>query len=470
MSVNVHATGLAACLFPASLLAAPVGTNTGFENGLTGWTSSNVLVETKSAFEGTKRLNLKNGFVSQTFSGLVAGQRHTVRLAYMAQAGTGTLADARVKIDGVAIGEIHNGQTNEYLSCNGFEFIPAATTAVLRVESLETGSAGLLIDAVRIEAGGLPLPPEMNWLNLKVMTDTRGGRALVNGGFESAIGSPTNDPNNSGPVGNEHLCGSSLPGWLVTRENVDVIQFDSANAPEGANALDTSGHGPGGIAQTITGLAPGMAYTVSFGYARHIYWGTADMTGDFLANGKIVASLVRTIYQTWDQGYSLMQIPVIAGQDGKLTVEVRSTTLDQGGNIIYDDFRISKGGDFFTKWAGKYGVAPSLSGNDDGDSFSNGMEFALRLDPRVRDAGPMMVVEGGVRTLRVPVSGEALAQGFVLRLESSRNLADWALAGISGSGITLASDSSLPGTDGERIYRIPDAEGRIFWRHALTPP
>lgn len=457
-------------LSPASLLAAPVGVNTGFESGLTGWTNSNVAVETGGAFEGTKRLNLKNGFVSQTVSGLVAGQRHTVRLAYMAPAGTGNLADARVKIDGAAIGEIHNGQTNEYLNCNGFEFIAAAATAVLRIESLETGSDGLRIDAVRIEAGGLPSPPEMNWADLKVMTDTRGGRALVNGGFESAIGSPTSDPNNSGPAGNEHLCGASLPGWLVTRENVDVIRFNSANEPEGANALDISGHGPGGIAQTITGLVPGAAYTVSFWYARHIYWGTGDMTGEFLANGQVVTSLVRTISQTWEDGYALASIPVVAGQDGRLTVEVRSTILDQGGSIIYDDFRILKGGDFFGKWAAKFGVTASLSGNDDGDSFSNGMEFALRLDPTVRSDGPLMVLENGVRRLRVPVSGEALAQGFVLRLECSRDLSDWAFAGVSGSGITLESDSSAPGIDGERVYRFQAGESGIFWRHALMNP
>ena len=202
MSGYIHARWLAAFLSPASLLAAPVGTNTGFESGLTGWTNSNVAVETGGAFEGTKRLNLKNGFVSQTVSGLVAGQRHKVRLAYIWTGANYLLGHARVKIDGVAIGEIHNGQTTEYLSCNGFEFIAAAATAVLRVESLETGTNGLRIDAVRIETGGLPLPPEKAWADLQVMTDARGGRALVNGGFESAIGSPTNDPNNSGPAGN----------------------------------------------------------------------------------------------------------------------------------------------------------------------------------------------------------------------------------------------------------------------------
>ena len=455
----------ASLLVPVTIAAAPVGTNTGFEQGLTGWTNSNVAVETGAAFEGTKRLNLKNGFISQSFSGLVAGQIHKVRLAYIWVGEEGSLGHARVKIDNAVIGEIHNGQTEEYLSANGFEFTPTATTAELRVESLETSADGLRIDAVWIEAGGMPPPPEEAWGALQVMADARGGRALVNGGFESPIGNPATDPDNSGPPGNEHLSGFSLPGWRVTRENVDVIQFDNANAPEGANTVDAGGHGPGGIAQTITGLTPGAAYTFSFLHARHIGWGDADMTGEVLANGKIVAQLVRTIQQTWDQPYSLVEIPVIAGQNGKLTFEIRSTTNDQGGNIVFDDFRISEGGDFFGKWAGGYELTASLSGNDDGDGFTNGLEFALGLNPTAIQLGPGLVLDGGFSKLKVPVSGEATAQGFGLRLDCSRDLTDW-----ENHGVTLESDSSVRGITGERVYRFPPGQPRMFWRHVLTGP
>jgi len=67
---------LAAFVLPMAISAAPVGVNTGFENGLTGWMHNNVAVESIEAFEGSKRLNLQNGYISQTFSGLVAGQVH----------------------------------------------------------------------------------------------------------------------------------------------------------------------------------------------------------------------------------------------------------------------------------------------------------------------------------------------------------------------------------------------------------
>ena len=467
LSVSFYSPLFAAFLFPGGLFGAPVGLNPGFEEDLTGWTSADVTVETGFAFEGTKCLNLANGFIEQTFSELVVGQVHTVRLAYLAQAGTGDLADARVKIDGVQIGEIHNGQADKYLSANGFEFVPGATTAVLRIESLESGSAGLLVDNVRIEVGGLPLPPEESWADLTPVADARGGRALVNGGFESPIGDPTGNPNIAGEF-NELLSGDALPGWRVTRENVDVIQFNQANAPEGTNVLDVGGSGPGGIAQTITGLIPGGAYTVSFLHARHIGWYNGNMTGEVLANRQVVTSLVRTISQKWSDGYSLVEVPVLAGPDGKLTLEVRSTTPDLGSSIVFDDLRISEGGDFFGKWADEYGATASLAANDDGDAFSNGMEFMLRLNPMIWDEGPVMVLENGVRSLRVPVSGRALAQGFVLRLECSRDLSDWEVAGVSGSGATLESDSSAPGVDGERVYRFQAGENRLFWRHALT--
>lgn len=458
-------TPLLAFLVTGMACGAPVGVNTGFENGLTGWTNADVVLETGSAYGGTKRLNLQNGFISQSVSGLVAGQVHTVRLAYIRVGAEFPLGSARVMIDGQVIGEIHSGQTNEYLSANGFEFIPVATSAILRIESQETSSNGLRIDAVRIVTGALPPPPAASWSSLMVATDSRGGRKFVNGGFESAIGNPVTDPNNSGPVGNEHLSGASLPGWRVTRENVDVIQYGQANAPEGTNALDTGGRGPGGIAQTITGLSPGMVYTVSFFHARHIYWGTEDMTGMVLANGNVVATLVRTIQQTWNDGYELVEIPVIAGQDGKLTLEVRSTNTDLGGNIIYDDFRISQGGDLFGKWAASHGVAASLTGNEDRDGFSNGMEFALGLDPVTWDTGPQLSVEDGIQKMRITVSGEALAQGFLLEFDSSRDLQDW-----ENSGAVLESDASAPGITGERVYAFPANAPRMFWRHVLTTP
>ncbi len=62
-----------------------------------------------------------------------------------------------------------------------------------KIETLEAGSAGLLLDFVRIEEGPVPPPPEQAWANLAEVPDSRGGRALVNGGFDSPLENPASD-------------------------------------------------------------------------------------------------------------------------------------------------------------------------------------------------------------------------------------------------------------------------------------
>jgi hypothetical protein len=447
--------------------AAPTGTNLGFESGLTGWTSSDVAIITTKVHAGTRSLALKNGFIQQTFTGLTPGQLHTVKLAYRDDTPQSwILSDARIRIDGAVIGEIHNGQSHEYLEAAGFEFTPAASTATLRIESLDPGPEGLLVDDIRIVNGGVPPPPAHAWSGLTAVNDSRGGRRLANGSFEDPTSNPATDPDNSGPAGNPHLAGLALPGWRVTRENVDLIEFSGANPPHGSKAVDLGGHGPGGIAQTVTGLQPGAVYTLSFRYARHTSWGTADMTGEVFANGRRVASLVRTISQTWNQSYALKEIPVLASAEGKLTVELRSTTIDQGGNIVYDDVRLKPGGDGLLAWSVFHGVNSGLAADDDRDNLANGLEFLFGSDPKSPTMPP--VLQGG--TLRVPISGLALSQGYDHKLWTSRTLAAWQDAGTPGSGMTMLSDSSAPGTDGERRFAPAAGETRLFWRHELAPP
>jgi hypothetical protein len=451
--------------------AVPTGINLGFENGNAGWTFHLAGIETGPSHDGTHHADLRNGHIEQTFTGLAPGERHTLRLAYLSQASSGQIHHAEILIDGKVIGGLHlgrasSGETQEYLSASTFEFTPAATSAVLRIRSLQSGSAGLLIDGVRIDAGPPPAPPAAAWSSLTAVADARGGRRLVNGGFESAIGTPAASPDNCGPAGNDHLSGLALPGWRVTRGNVDVVQYDNAIAPEGANALDTNGHGPGGIAQTITGLAPGAVYTFSLLHARHLYWGTAPMTGEVLANGRQVALLTRTIDQAWDDGYALAEIPVLASATGTLTLEIRSTTTDQGGNILYDDLRLKAGGNAFQAWALHHGVTASTQADDDQDGLVHAAEFLLRGDPRAATALPML--QGN--QIRVPLSGLARSAGFTHVLKTTRNLTTWQTAGTAGSGVTLLSDSSAPGTDGTRIYQVASGETRLFWRHEVTAP
>ncbi|WP_193212168.1 hypothetical protein [Luteolibacter marinus] len=446
--------------------AAPTGTNLGFESNLNGWENAGVSIKNSKAYAGSRCLELKAGHIQQTISGLQAGAPHVLALAYRNNTGQDyNLSHARLLIDGNTIAEIHNGILSDYIDREGFEFIPATSSAVLRIESLGPGPEGFLIDAIRITTGSLAPPPQHDWSSLTVMNDARGGRQLANGGFESPVADPSTSQDITGVAGNPHICDFALPGWLVTRENVDVIGTTAA-PPEGTHVLDTNGNGPGAIAQTITGLQPGAVHTLSFLCARHASWGTGDMTGEVRVNGRLVESVVRSYAQNWNAGYALREIPVLASATGTLTVEIRSTVTDRGGCIAYDDIRLKQGGDGFLAWSVFHGVEPLINADDDRDGLANGLEFLFGSDPQL--AGSLPLLAQG--QLRIPLSGLALSQGYDVDLMTSRSLSGWQPATAPGSGLSLISDSSAPGVDGERRYAVDPGETRLFWKHVLVPP
>jgi len=464
---------LLACALP--LLAAPSLVNPGFEGGLAGWTTSGVRLETAEAHQGSRSLDLQDGWIEQTITGLSPGETHLLGLAYRDSTPEGwILSHARIRIDGQPIAELHNGQENEFLACNSFEFTPTDTSATLRVETIPDGLGrsdddGFLLDSFAVSVGSPATPPATPWSALTPIADSRGGRRLVNGSFEDPVAAAAADPCNSGPDGNPHLTGTSLPSWLVARENVDVIQW-AGSVPDGTHVLDLGGHGPGHILQTITGLDPGKTYTFSLLHARHLYWEDNDMTADLLANGRHIAELRRTSSQTWDDGYELIAFPLLADATGTLTLELRSTIDYRGGGIVIDDLRLAAGGDRFLAWSLDRGVVADPDANDDRDRFDRGLEFLLRLEPGRRDFGDFLE-PGPPARLRLPLSGEALAHGFTLDLMTSRDLDDWRPASDPDSGLTLDSDDASPGTDGERLYLIDPSEPTLFWQlKRNTPP
>lgn len=459
---------LALGLIPlAPLAAAPGGTNLGFEDGLAGWTHGGVAVVGSPVHEGSSSLALGSGFIEQSLGGCTPGAVHTLRIAYRRESSAQDwlLGHARILIDGASIGEIHNKQTEEFLDPDGFSFVPTDATPVLRIESL-SATPGLILDDLRVATGPLPAPPGESWSNLTAVADARGGRRLANGSFEEAVADPAGSPDVSGPASNPHITRGELPGWRVTRENIDLIGSEAA-PPDGSRVLDTNGHGAGAIAQTVTGLEPDGTYTLSFWYARHASWGSDPMTAEVLANGKPAASLVRHSDQDWNDGYALAAIPMRADAAGTLAIELRSTITDQGGCLVLDDFRLEAGGDAFAAWAASHGIPADPAGNPDGDPFADGLEFLHGLDPGSRD--PSFLPVGGA--LALPLRGDALQQGFDLVLRVSSDLAGWLPAGDPASGIDSITDDSAPGTHGVRRYHFDPSEPRLFWRAELvTPP
>jgi hypothetical protein len=143
------------------------------------------------------------------------------------------------------------------------------------------------------------------------------------------------------------------------------------------------------------------------------------MTGELFANDQKVADLSRGIDQTWDDGYEFFSVPVLADQDGQLTLKLISTTTDRGGNILYDDIRLSEGGDAFLAWTVANQIANDPDGNSDGDPFTHEFDFLLNQDPRAFD--PLIVpdLSGPQRLFAVPLNGAALLQGYTLSLKQA---------------------------------------------------
>jgi len=470
--MRLRALAVASTALLSSLEAAPTGTNLGFESGLTGWTHSSVALETTEVHEGTQALDLQSGWIEQTITGLTPGVPHTLELAYLDATPEGYIqGHAQILVDGNLLTEIHNGQENEFLDGIGFEFSPTSSQATLRIEALPGDSESFVIDDIRVTVAALPLPPVESWSNLLSVADARGGRRLVNGTFETTIGPAANDPYNSGPDGGAHLCRFSLPGWLVTKENVDLVNKSTSQAPEGDFALDLGGHGPGGIAQTIDGLTPGAVYTVSFQYAGHSIWFFSDsdvMTGELFANDQLISQLSRTSDQTWDDGYDLFSIPLLASPSGEITLKIRSTTTNRGGNILYDDIRLSEEGDAFLAWTLAEGVAADPDANPDSDAYTHEFEFLLGFAPLNHDSAIVPTLDAGQRILAVPLTGAALDQGYQLGLQASTDLSTWASA--STYGVTILDDSSSTSSNGTRRYLLPDDVDSLFLQLVLTRP
>lgn len=371
--VNTKSALLAPSVINGSFESDSLGTG---KTSLSGWTVVTGAVDVlagssipSGAADGSNFLDLANGTIEQSVSGFTANQPYVLRIDYRGNTADEAIKDAKVIIDGQERRQglfggdfpgIHSKENNDWVVCNGFEFTPSSSSVTIRIDSEESGSNGLLIDNIRIVSGGIQQPAEHNFNSLSV--DPDGWRPLVNGSFEQTV-APLNDPENTGPpdannpsnqnVPNPHLCGNAIPGWRVTRENTDlisgvnngtVIKANEWNPPDGTKVMDVGGHGPGGIAQTITGLVPNSTYQLEFYAARHRFWETAPMTTELWSNGQKKLSFTRTISQSADQGYIREVVDLTSNSAGKITFEIFSKNIDKGGNNVMDAFRMIKVG------------------------------------------------------------------------------------------------------------------------------
>lgn len=301
---------------------------------LKGWkvVSGNVELITDKVFaasEGNQVLGLNGdqpGSIKQTIKGLKKNFDYTLKFEYADHKDRKrkegpVLATATLLINEKTVATLRNlSKSPNYIGGIGFAFRSSPKgTATIEFTSTTPGDKGLVIDNLRIEEGLPQKPPASD--------------RLVNGSFELKVDSEEKNP---------HLFGDQVPGWLVMRENIDLIAIDKFGTPDGKWVIDLGGHGPGGIAQTITGLTPGSTYRLSLLYSRHMYWDQQDtLTADIFIDDELVLSVGRD-KQMKAPRWEKLTHDFTAPANGEITLSLYSTTYKLGGGVLFDNISVEK--------------------------------------------------------------------------------------------------------------------------------
>ena len=188
-----------------------------------------------NALEGIQAAFIQyHGTISQTISGLTPGQAYT--LSYFAAQRPGNSQTWNVKIDNTVIQTNSAGGTS--YAIYAATFIATAATHVLSFVGTDLGGSGdtVFIDNVRVTILAPVLQPVLNF------------------GFEApsiGIGNYQYNPS-GGSWAFNHLSGIIGNG----------SGFSNPNALEGIQAAFIQQYGT--ISQTLSGLTPGQAYTISY--------------------------------------------------------------------------------------------------------------------------------------------------------------------------------------------------------------
>ncbi|MEP4076206.1 LamG-like jellyroll fold domain-containing protein [Haloferula sp.] len=126
----------------------------------------------------------------------------------------------------------------------------------------------------------------------------------------------------------------------------------------------------------------------------------------------------------------------------------------------------------YVSWASGSGVDGGLTADEDGDGYSNVFEFFFRQNGVSADlsALPKLVVGGGEPTIDIPISGDALTDGFQVTVEGSVDLVTWHEYTEAESGLEAVSNSSSPGVDGVLKIKVVSDSGQYFIRYGVITP
>lgn len=301
---------------------------------LSGWqiTKGNVEIVSRNKFaasDGGQSLDLNGdrpGGIKQTIKGLKKNTDYTLKFEYADQpdrqrTDSHILATAMLRINNKEVGTLRNlSKAPNYIGGIGFGFRSTSKgTASIEFVSTTPGDKGLVIDNPRLEEGMPQAPPRNDH--------------LVNGSFELKVASEDKNP---------HLFGDQLPGWLIMKENIDLIAIRKFGTPDGKWVIDLGGHGPGGIAQTVYGLTPGATYRLSMLYSRHMYWDQRDtLTASVFIDDEEVLTVGRNKLMKAPRWEKLTH-EFSAPQDGEIMLSLYSTSYALGGGVLFDHIQLEK--------------------------------------------------------------------------------------------------------------------------------
>ena len=219
-----------------------------------------------------------SGSIAQDISGLVPGQNYTLTVYYaLHDFGEPTSASLNVNIANVdEVITSTNVGTDEWVAQN-FTFTASSATETLSYEALSTNGSedccGVLIDGISIALAGASAPPTAPPTS---PTPTGPLVRVRNRNFERPVITPAGRFD-------ELTVGDRIGAWTVTNGTVALQGTNhrglssGTGAPGGQTVSLQPGSG-GTIAQDISGLVPGDAYTLTVSYALHDFGDPTNAT------------------------------------------------------------------------------------------------------------------------------------------------------------------------------------------------
>lgn len=254
--------------------------------------------------------------LSQTIGGLVPSQSYWLQLLYNARTGGST--SAVIRFAGAQIGSIPPvtpaGAANPFYSLT-IPFTPPASSGLLEIVTSVTGDATLLLDAVTI------------------LPRTAADVVLQNGSFDASGRLPT-----PGYAGASPIAGWTLTGGGGLNSDGGGPFADNGDAPDQEMVLFMQN--TGSISQTVTGLAPGGTYTLSYAVnARNCC--TAGPTPYTITIGPTALmseAILPVGFGPWHQRYAVFTAPAASAA---LTFNSTNTAGDH--SLLLDNIRLITG-------------------------------------------------------------------------------------------------------------------------------